>query len=162
MLKYINAVLISIVFLLLLGVFYLFTNKDNLVSTTWVCDQIKSGFISKSYTKYSHISESMILTFSSKSSFLINEFIQAQEGDDKYKLMELYYEGDYIQTREHLTLNFNRVRILKEHDDPNLNKAYKDYEGYSIYYRYKRIDNRLYFFTDSKNEAFDMVCYTDK
>ncbi|PQJ66329.1 hypothetical protein [Photobacterium angustum] len=162
MLKYINAVLVIIIFFLFIGVFYLYTNKDNLVSTTWVCDQVKSGFISKSYTKYSHISESMILTFSSKSSFLINEFIQAQEGSDDIKLMELYYEGDYIQTRDHLTLNFNRVRILKEHDDSNLNKAYKDYEGYSIFYRYKRIDDKLYFFTDSKNEAFDMVCYTDK
>ncbi|PSV22681.1 hypothetical protein C0W44_04890 [Photobacterium leiognathi subsp. mandapamensis] len=162
MLKYINTLLIFVLIGLVASTFYLITNKNDLVSTTWVCDQRKSGFINKSFTQYSHISESMILTFSSKSSFLINEFIQVKEGNNEAKLMELYYDGDYIQTRDHLTLNFNRVQIQKKHDNEILNQAYKDYEGYSILYRYKRIGKRLYFYTDSKNEAFDMVCYTDK
>ncbi|WP_305842152.1 hypothetical protein [Photobacterium leiognathi] len=162
MLKYINTLLIFVFIGLVASTFYLITTKNDLVSTTWVCDQRKSGFINKSFTQYSYISESMILMFSSKSSFLINEFIQVQEGNDDVKLMELYYEGDYLQKRNHLTLNFNHVQIQKKHYDDTLNQAYKDYEGYSILYRYKRIGNRLYFYTDSKNEAFDMVCYTDK
>ncbi|WP_318418164.1 hypothetical protein [Photobacterium leiognathi] len=162
MLKYINTLLIFIFIALVACAFYFITQKDDLVSTTWVCDQKKAGFISKAFTQYSQISESMVLTFSSKSSFMINEFIQAQEGNDDVKLMELYYEGDYLQTRNHLTLNFNHVQIQKKHHDDILNQAYKDYEGYSILYRYKRVGKRLYFYTDSKNEAFDMVCYTDK
>ena len=162
MLKKINTLLIFILVGLVIADFYLATKKDNLLSTTWVCDQRKTGFIFKSFSKYSQVSERMILTFSSKDRFFINEFIQVQENDKDAKLMELYYDGDYLQTRDHLTLNFESVNILKKYDDVNLNRAYKEYEGHSILYRYKKISNRLYFYTDSKNEAFDMVCYKNK
>ncbi|EAR56436.1 hypothetical protein SKA34_19855 [Photobacterium sp. SKA34] len=162
MLKNTNTLLVFILVFLMIAVFHLATNKDNLISTTWICDQKKTGFIFDSFSKYNQVSEKMILTFSSKDRFFINELIQVQGNDEDVKLMELYYDGDYLQKRDHLTLKFESVQIQKKHDDINLNRAYKEYEGHSILYRYKNINNRLYFYTDSENESFDMVCYKNK
>lgn len=47
MLKYINTLLIFIFIGLVACAFYFMTQKDDLVSTTWVCDQKKQGLFLK-------------------------------------------------------------------------------------------------------------------
>lgn len=159
MLKTINITLSILVIILLLIFYTLNFKQDSLVTTRWYCDQSKNSFISKAYSEYSNITEHMILTFSSEDSFMIHEYITVEKNEGEISPVEVFYEGKYNKKDNEITLNFDRVRLLKSVQDNNINKSYEDYQGYSISYAYKYLGNKMYFYSMNKNDVFDMVCY---
>ncbi|OBU23442.1 hypothetical protein CTM88_02615 [Photobacterium aquimaris] len=159
MLKVINITLLIIIIMLLLGFSVLNFKKDSLVTTRWYCDQSKNSFISKAYSEYSNITEYMIFTFSSEDSFMIHEYITVEKSKGVISPVEVFYEGKYNKKDNEITLNFDRVRLVKKVQDSNINKSYQDYQGYSISYAYKKLGNKMYFYSMNKNDVFDMVCY---
>ncbi|WP_144018104.1 hypothetical protein [Photobacterium andalusiense] len=129
------------------------------MTTRWYCDQSKNSFISKAYSEYSNLTEHMIFTFSSEDSFMIHEYITVEKKEGEISPVEVFYEGKYNKKDNEITLNFDRVRLLKQVQDNNINKSYEDYQGYSISYAYKYLGNKMYFYSMNKNDVFDMVCY---
>ncbi len=132
----------------------------NLVSTSWHCETIKTGFASQAYSEYRSVLEKMTLTFTSRHHFSIREFVQVTDMKGQIDKLENFYFGSYDLEGDELAMKFETVKQNVTHHDPVLNSDYKEYEGLTIRYALSMTARNLFFYAKNRSEIFNLVCFS--
>lgn len=136
----------------------LITEDLVLVGSQWKCNFQKIRFSTNAYSKYEMINESMLYTFSSKSSFYIKDRMLVKDKNGLTETVELVFIGEYILDGNNLSMVFNDVNFKKKHSDDVINNDQLLYKGFSIDYKIERKDNFLYLYSANNSEEFNHVC----
>ncbi|CZF83060.1 hypothetical protein GCE9029_03613 [Grimontia celer] len=132
---------------------------ESLVATSWHCETLKTGFLSEAFHNYLSIFERMTLTFASRSQLNIREFVEVTDKEGKVEKLENLYFGTYLLKGNELIVSFQDVRQNLQHSDDVINRDYLEFKGAEVRYALSVNDENLYFYSNTRNEIYNMACF---
>ncbi|KXF81802.1 hypothetical protein ATN88_02710 [Enterovibrio coralii] len=133
---------------------------DSLVATSWHCEILKTGFLSEAFHNYHSIFERMTLTFASRSQFNIREFVEVTDKSGNVEKLENLYFGTYLLKGNELIVSFQDVRQNLQHSDDVINLDYLEFKGVKVRYALSVNNDNLYFYSNNRNEIYNLACFT--